>query len=221
MLFRSSAVATANAPTPGATLRINTSNATPALIVSPPYFSPGDGIYSGTQTVVIASGTPGAAIRYTTDGTTPTPTSGTIYSAPVAISSETILLAVAYVNGQTNSAVNTAIYNFPGTSLYLAPPPPTNTVFAFEAENLAYATNGAVAVLQNDANSSGGHWLALEATGIGQSIDYTVANIPVGTYDLQMSWKGNTQRGIISFTLDGTVWVEALQPFNAAIESWD
>ncbi|HSY20281.1 MAG TPA: glycosyl hydrolase family 28 protein [Candidatus Acidoferrales bacterium] len=210
-------VATAAAPSPGATLRVNAGNATPALIVSPPHFSPGDGTYSAAQSVAIASGTPGAAIRYTMDGTTPTPTNGTLYSAPVAISQETILLAVAYADGMTNSAVNTAIYNFPGTSLSLASPPvtQTNVTFAFEAENLPYTTNGAAAVLQNDANTSGGHWLALEAAGLGPSISYTVTNIPAGTYDIQMSWKGNTQRGIITFTLDGTVLGSDLDQYSA------
>jgi polygalacturonase len=210
-------IATASAPTPGANLRINSSNATPALIVSPPYFNPGDGIYSDAQSVVIASGTPGATIRYTTDGTTPTLTNGIIYSVPVAIGSETILLALAFADGMTNSAVNTAIYNFPGTSLHLAPPPPpppTNVTFAFEAESLPFINNGAVAVLQNDVNNSGGHWLALEATGVGQFIEYTVPNIPAGTYDIQMSWKGNTQRGIISFTLDGTVLGSNLDQYS-------
>jgi len=355
-------VATTNAPVPGATLRIFSSNATPALIVSPPYFNPGDGFYTATQSVVIASTTPGVTIRYTTDGTTPSSTNGTIYSGPVSVSTETVLHALAYTAGMVNSAVNTAIYYFPvmptsvaaptfsppggtyaaaqqvtiacatpgaaivfttdGTTpatnngtLYTAPvtigsstalkafayagslsnspvssvvytitgaaagpvfnPPggmytpaqsvsiasstldaviryttdgtiptpstgtpysapviinsnttlnaiayaagaansPNNSAvytivppppaLSFEAENLPYVTNGAVAVLQNDVNSSGGHWLALEATGINQSIQYTLTNIPPGTYCFQMSYKGNTQRGILSLALDG------------------
>ncbi|HTB82308.1 MAG TPA: glycosyl hydrolase family 28 protein [Candidatus Sulfotelmatobacter sp.] len=93
---------------------------------------------------------------------------------------------------------------------------PTNYVaFAFEAESLPYVANGAAAVLQNDANSSGGHWLALEATGIGQSIDYTVTNLPAGTYDVQMSWKGNTERGISTFALDGTVLGSGLDQYSS------
>jgi polygalacturonase len=211
------AVATVIAPSPRAPLRINAGNAVPAQIVSPPYFQPGDGVYSSTQTVAIASGTPGAAIRYTTDGTTPTPTNGTVYSAPVAVGAETILLAMAYADGMTNSAVNTAIYNFPGTPLNLSlpPTPTTNITFAFEAETLPYVTNGAAAVLQNDAATSGGHWLALEATGTGQFIEYTVANVPAGTYDIQMSWKGNTQRGIVSFALDGTILGTNLNQYSS------
>ena len=212
-----SAVASAIAPSPGAALRTYISNSVPAQIVSPSFFTPGDGIYAGTQSVAIASGTPGATIRYTTDGTTPTPTNGTIYSAPVVLSSETILLAIAYTNGMANSAVSTAIYNFPGTALNLAvpPTPPSYITFAFEAEDLNYTTNGAVAVLQNDANTSGGHWLALEANGVGPFIDYTIPDIPAGTYDIQMSWKGNTQRGIISFTLDGTVLGSNLDQYTS------
>jgi polygalacturonase len=365
-------VATTNAPTPGAELRIYTSNATPALIVSPPYFNPGDGIYTTAQTVTIASGTPGATINYTTDGTTPTSTNGVIYSGPVAIGSETVLRAIAYTNGMVDSAVNTAIYNLvtpmvatpvfyppggvyatpqsvtincatvgasivytadgstPATNngtLYSAPitinsnttleafayatnladsaissasyvitgaaatpvfnPPggtytnaqfvtissatsdasiryttngstPSETagtlysapvtinsnitlnaiayasgaldsavstasyaivapppVFAFQAEYLSYITNGAVAVLQNDTTFPSGHWLALEATAANQWIKYTIPGIPAGTYDIQMAWKGNTERGIITFALDGTVLGNPLDQYSS------
>jgi len=204
--------ATANAPSPGAALRIFTDNATSALIVSPPYFDPGDGIYAATQSVAMASGTTGATIRYTTDGTTPTSTNGLIYSAPVTINAETVLRASAYTNGMVASAVNTAIYNFPGTSLVLPPSPPP--VFAFQAEDLSYLTNGAPAVLQNDDTYPGGHWLALEATATNQWIEYMIPGIAAGTYDIQMAWKGNTERGIITFALDGTVLGTPLDQYS-------
>jgi hypothetical protein len=368
------ATASATAPTPGTALRIYNGNSTPALIVSPPYFSPGDGLYTSTQSVVVASGTPGASIRYTMDGTTPTSTSGTIYSGPVAISSETVLRAIAYINGMVDSAVNTAIYYFssgtptvavpifsPGGGTYAAaqavtincatvgasiryttdgstpatnhgtlyfapvaissnttleafayasnmlnsavniasyvitgaaaapvfsppggaytnaqavtvtsatsdaairyttdgsiptpttgtlysvpvtissnatlnaiayadgasnstvasssyvfvPPPP---VFAFEAESLPYVTNGAPAVLQNDTTFPSGHWLALEATATNEWIEYTIPDIAAGTYDIQMVWKGNNDRGIISFALDGTVLGNPLDQYSS------
>jgi hypothetical protein len=110
----------------------------------------------------------------------------------------------------TNSAVNTAICNFPGTFLSL---PPAPVVFAFEAESLPYITNGAVAGLQDDNETSGGHWLALETTGSGQWIQFTLTNIPAGIYDLQMSYKAHPDRGILSFTLDGVTWPDSLDQY--------
>jgi polygalacturonase len=212
-----SVVASANAPSPGAALRISNSGSTAASIVSPPYFSPGDGIYFGTQNVTIGSGTPGATVIYTTDGTTPSPNNGTTYTGPVALSSETVVRAMAIAPGMSNSAVNTAIYNFPGTWLFVPPPPPPPpaTNFAFLAVNLPYLTNGAIAAVQNDANEPGGHWLALEAASPGAFITYPLSAIPAGTYDLQLEWKGNNDRGIISLALDGTVLGSNLDQYSS------
>jgi hypothetical protein len=47
---------------------------------SAPSFSPGGGTYSSAQSVSITTSTSGASIRYTTDGSTPTSSSGTVYS---------------------------------------------------------------------------------------------------------------------------------------------
>lgn len=208
------AIASATAPSPGAALRVFNSNSVAVPIVSPPYFSPGDGIYWSTQSVVIASGTPGATISYTTDGTTPSPANGTVYSVPVSIDSETVLRAIAWAPGMTNSAVNTAIYNFPGTSLSVPPPPPM-TDFDFLAVDLSYVTNGAIAAVQTDSNEPGGQWLALEASAPGPSIRYSIPSIPAGIYDLQMYWKGNNDRGILSFTLDGEILGSNLDQYSA------
>jgi hypothetical protein len=78
------------------------------------------------------------------------------------------------------------------------PPPPPEGNFAFQAILLNYVTNGAVTAVQTDSNEPGGHWLALEATGAGQSIQYAIPSLPAGNYDLQMYWKGNNDRGILS-----------------------
>jgi len=52
----------------------------------------------------------GATIRYTTDGSTPTEASGTLYTAPVAVSSGTVLNAIAYESGYVDSTVTSAGY---------------------------------------------------------------------------------------------------------------
>jgi len=78
--------------------------------VAAPTFSPGAGTYSTTQSVTISSTTSGASIRYTTDGTTPTSSSGTIYSGPVTVSSSLMLKAIAYKTGMADSSVAATPY---------------------------------------------------------------------------------------------------------------
>jgi uncharacterized repeat protein (TIGR03803 family) len=75
-----------------------------------PVFSPAPGTYTGAQTVTITSATSGASIRYTTNGSTPTETTGTLYSSPVSISSTTTLNAIAFKSGMADSAVVTPAY---------------------------------------------------------------------------------------------------------------
>ena len=78
--------------------------------VATPTFSPTPGTYSSAQTVTISCATNGATIRYTTDGSTPTATTGTIYTAPVSISATTTLKAIAYKLDLADSAVATGTY---------------------------------------------------------------------------------------------------------------
>jgi len=78
--------------------------------VAAPTFSPGGGSYSSAQSVTISSSTSGASIRYTTDGSTPTSTTGTVYSGPVTISATATLKAIAYKSGMTDSTVTSSTY---------------------------------------------------------------------------------------------------------------
>lgn len=79
-----------------------------------PAFSPAGGTFSSAQSVTIASTTSGAAIRYTTDGSTPTPTHGTVYTAPVNVGATTLLRAVAYNSQLEDSTVTGDIYTLGG-----------------------------------------------------------------------------------------------------------
>lgn len=72
-------------------------------------FSPTPDAYTMAQTVTLASTVAGATIRYTTDGSTPTQTSGTVYSSPFTVSQTTVVKAIAYTTSFT-SPVSTANY---------------------------------------------------------------------------------------------------------------
>ena len=85
-----------------------------------PQISLASGNYNGTQTVTITCSTPNAKIYFTTDGTIPeytldaqgTYTNGHLYYAPITVSEETPLMAVAFVNGMNESYIAYEHYTF-------------------------------------------------------------------------------------------------------------
>lgn len=78
--------------------------------VATPQFSPSPGVYQNSVTVSISSTTPSVTIRYTTNGTTPSSSNGTVYSAPIVISTTTTLKAIAYRSGYQDSSVLSGTY---------------------------------------------------------------------------------------------------------------
>ena len=114
--------------------------------VANPTFSPAAGTYSSTQSVSISDATSGASIRYTTDGSTPSETAGTLYSGPISISSTTILNAIAYEAGMTDSAVTSATYTISGPIQQAAAPvfsPAAGTYTTAQNVTITSATGGA------------------------------------------------------------------------------
>jgi hypothetical protein len=94
-------------PTPGAV------NATTYEgFVADTKFSVNRGYYSTEQSVILTCATPGATIRYTLDGSAPTATTGTIHTAPINVSSTTIIRAAAFLPGWIPSNVDTQSYLF-------------------------------------------------------------------------------------------------------------
>jgi poly(beta-D-mannuronate) lyase len=94
--------------------------------VATPTFTPAPGTYTSAQTVSITSATAGASIRYTTDGSTPTTTTGTVYSGPISLGTTTTLKAIAYQSGLTPSPVRTGTYTIGAGGLDPSAPPSGN-----------------------------------------------------------------------------------------------
>ena len=94
--------------------------------------------------------------------------------------------------------------------------PATGGAWSLDAESLGYSPNGAVAAVQTDAKSSAGKWVELEAAAAGPYIDFVLPGIPAATYQLQMMWEGNTNRGILSLSVDGVKLGSALDQYSAA-----
>lgn len=80
-----------------------------------PTFSPDAGAYINAQNVTITCATEGATIYYTTNGDDPT-TGSSVYSAPIAVSANTTIKALAAKTGCNNSTIATAAYTFPTTT---------------------------------------------------------------------------------------------------------
>ena len=74
-----------------------------------PTFSVEAGTYFEAQNVTITTTTEGATIYYTTDGTEPT-TESSVYTDPIAVSTDMTIKALAAKNGMDNSAVASATY---------------------------------------------------------------------------------------------------------------
>ncbi|MDP4625676.1 MAG: lamin tail domain-containing protein [Akkermansiaceae bacterium] len=95
-------------PTPGAANSVSIAGR-----VADTAFSVDRGIFTSSFSVEITTETVGAQIRYTTNGSTPTATTGTVYSTPLTISQTTVLRAAAFKSGLFPTNVDTQTYLFP------------------------------------------------------------------------------------------------------------
>jgi hypothetical protein len=150
------------------------------VTVAPPTFSPAAGSYTSAQNVTISDVTPGATIHYTTDGSAPT-ASSTAYSAPIAVSANETLSAIA-VLGSDTSSVATAAYtinigpSYTGKVLSGTLPVVGATVQMYAAGNTGYASS---ATVQSSAaattGSDGSFTLSYNCPGAGGDLVYLVA----------------------------------------------
>jgi hypothetical protein len=170
-------------------------------VVAAPSFNPPGGTYTGTQSVSITTTTNGALIRYTTDGSTPSETVGTLYSGTaISITPGTATLqAIAYESGFLDSSVTSASYVVN----------PVATTESYEAETSGHTTSGPASTIETDPNASGGEWVSLNATAVGDFIQYNIGTagtnqIPAGTYSLSMRYLTGSNFGTLSLSVDGT-----------------
>ena len=85
-----------------------------------------------------------------------------------------------------------------------------------EAESLSYVGSGGITQIFNDANTSGGQWIELTADGVGDYIEYTLPNVPAGTYEVRMRYKGLHNRGTLNLRVDGVQVGSTLDEYSAA-----
>ena len=82
----------------------------PPELVAAPTFAPAAGTYISTQAVTIATATADAQILFTSDGSTPTCTTGTVYTGAIEVAQSVTLNAIACKKDAIDSAVTTAAY---------------------------------------------------------------------------------------------------------------
>ena len=125
-----------------------------------PTITPASGIYFEEQTVTITANE-GTTIRYTTDGTDPTATTGTVYTAPFKVSTNTTVKAIAVKDNI--SEISEANYQFPtvvtsiadirkgkqGDLFYLTSE--ATITFLHTSRNLKYIQDATGAILIDDA----------------------------------------------------------------------
>ena len=90
---------------------VNTASYTITGTVAAPTFSPGGGTYTMPVSVGISTTTSGATIRYTTNGSTPSQTTGTVYTGSITVYSTSTIKAIAYESGWADSTVSSATFS--------------------------------------------------------------------------------------------------------------
>ena len=110
--------------------------------VATPSFDPVAGTYTTAQTVGISCDTEDATIYYTTDGTDPDDSS-TKYSSPISITtSGTVLKAIAYKDGMTESSIRSATYTIKPNKPTISAAGATVTISGDDGLTFYYTTDG-------------------------------------------------------------------------------
>jgi hypothetical protein len=103
-----------------------------------------------------------------------------------------------------------------GTATPTPTPTPAGSSLTFEAEALAVTNSGGSTALQTDANTSGGQWMALNATAAAQWMQFTLPNVPAGTYTVKMSYKAHPSRGQVTMAVDGAALGSMVDQYSAS-----
>ena len=173
-----------------------------------PVISPATGTYSSSQTVNITDSTSGATIYYTTDGSQPT-TSSTKYTAAFPVSVTTTVKAIAAAPGLLTSATATSVITISGTK----------TPVVYRTETLPAVSSGPTFrqfTYEGFPDTTG---TILDATKAGDNVTFTVNVATSGVYDVKLSYKKLSTRGISQLTING-LNVGALLDQYAANDSY-
>ena len=214
--------------------------------IAKPLFTPADGaqLYYG-ETVAITCATDGTTIYYTTDGTEPTDESNE-YSAPIAITANTVTLKAFAKKGTESSSIATATFTLKNpaapTFSVAAGAVARNTVVTISsADNttIMYTTDGTDADKGTDANSNSVNVTITDGMTIKAiaydpelnisteaSATYTIAQAVAPTFSVAegsvvagttVALATTTEGATIHYTTDGTTPDENSTAYTAPI----
>jgi LruC domain-containing protein len=161
--------------------------------VSAPVFTPAGGTFNDVQTVTISSATSGATIRYTTDGSTPTASTGTVYSSPISVTTGMTIKAIAYKSGLIDSSVSSSVYILKCADPIFTPAaggfdrPTTVTITsATPGATIRYTTNGTEPTVSSGTIYSSAIPVNVSMTikAIAYKTNFTNSDVVSGTYSL-------------------------------------
>ena len=85
-----------------------------------------------------------------------------------------------------------------------APRASAQPTLGYEAESVTRTSSGASTTVYSDGAASAGSWVRLNANGIGDRVDFTLPDVPAGSYKVTLRFKANANRGIVNLIVDGT-----------------
>jgi formylglycine-generating enzyme required for sulfatase activity len=111
-------------------------------VVAAPVASVASGLVASGTSVSLTCATTGADIYYTLDNTAPSLINGTKYTAPITVTANTTILAIAVKYGLTNSALLTAVYTVQVEKPVISPA--GGTIVSGTGVSISCGTSGAV-----------------------------------------------------------------------------
>ena len=101
---------------------------------------------------------------------------------------------------------------------FILVPRSAQTTKTFESDVVPRALSGGTAASYAEQAASGGRWLKFYPTAFGQSITFTLANIPAGTYAVKFRYKRDPDRGRCTVWLDGVQKGAEIEQYAASAQ---
>lgn len=164
-----------------------------------PVLTPNGGTFSTSQSVQMSSSTPSATIFYTTDGSTPSPTS-TQYTAPITVSTDTTVKAIASAPGYIQSGVTSATFTFTNQAPPITFAPVAGTYLSAQTVTLTDADASAKIYYTTDGSApsssstlyAGPIQVSVSETINAVAIDPALQNSNIGTAAYVIQNGGNS-----------------------------
>ncbi|MCE9612863.1 MAG: chitobiase/beta-hexosaminidase C-terminal domain-containing protein [Lentisphaerae bacterium] len=170
---------------------------TPMPLVATPTITPDGGAFLDLVDVTLACDTPDATIAYTTDDSTPT-TNSAAYSAPLSLTSNTTIRAMAWKAAMSDSAVTSATFAIFSDVLTPTISPDGGPITGSVTVTLACDTPGSTIRYTSDGSDPG----SVAGTYLAYSAPFRMGS---GTVKAYSTHGGYTNSAVVSATFSNSV----------------